>query len=206
MKNTNWTEPQKVTASHAWRRWAARMLDYLIYDFIIGVILVILSITGNSDSFIKYSATKILEFWGNTIPEGYIIRVYTIGILLVVAGILINSIFIYCFGNTLGKKIFGIKIVNLDNSDYNFSSLLKRELLVFQKGLFYGLPLLEELATYLSYKELVNTNSTIWDKQLNFKIIYRTQKSFITICTVLPMALCFGWAYWILYDKFLIRF
>ncbi|MCC8419387.1 MAG: RDD family protein [Rickettsia endosymbiont of Glossina mortisans submortisans] len=112
MQSISWEIPEKITALHAWRRWAARTMDYIIYAIVIYLVLEILKIKN-----ISY-AIKILEFWQGSVFEGYIT-----GMLLVIISMLINTIFIYCFGNTLGKRICGIKIVNINNLPYSFSTL-----------------------------------------------------------------------------------
>ncbi len=165
-------------------------MDYIIYAIVIYLVLEILKIKN-----ISY-AIKILEFWQGSVFEGYIT-----GMLLVIISMLINTIFIYCFGNTLGKRICGIKIVNINNLSYSFSTLIKREILVITRGSAYLLPLLNELVYYLLYKRLVSTNSTIWDKQLNFKIIYKPRKLWVSIITILPLVLYMCFAYWILYSE-----
>ncbi|MGI2299499.1 hypothetical protein ACRRVC_02370 [Candidatus Cardinium hertigii] len=34
MQDTNWIEPEKITAGHAWRRWAAKMIDSFFFLFL----------------------------------------------------------------------------------------------------------------------------------------------------------------------------
>ncbi|HJD55816.1 MAG TPA: RDD family protein [Rickettsia endosymbiont of Pyrocoelia pectoralis] len=195
MQPINWEVPEKVTALHAWRRWAARMLDYIVYSFVIITILsIILAFLIINE---VYYTTKIFELLKNR----NILLGYALGILICIVSILINSIFIYCFGNTLGKRIFGIKIVDINNSPYSFIILIKREILVITRGSGYLLPLLNELIYCLSYKRLISAGSTIWDTQLNFKIIYRPRKLWVTIITILPIILYMCYAYWILYSE-----
>src|SRR6476659_3302670 len=98
MQSTNWEIPEKITALHAWRRWAARVLDMLLYSFIINNLI-------SQEAVLNF----ISESFTPNINILQIIAFVATIILLFLYGV-INAILISYFGFTLGKKIFGIKL------------------------------------------------------------------------------------------------
>jgi len=179
MLSTNWIEPEKITASYAWRRLFARGFDITFYWYLIEIILKLITYFLPGNSFVQIIKDKI----DNTILIPFLISTYIL--------IFINAILMHYFGNTLGKKILGIKVIEQNNTRPSFIRFAKRELLVIFKGEGLGIPLVSFICMFLSYKKLLKFKATSWDKQMNFKIVYRQQSIYITLIIVIIYAIFF---------------
>ena len=155
---------------HPWRRYFARYTD-------ICFIALFCMIVDNlfPEIFISYN-----QFVENKHYINYLI----IGIAIM----FINTAFISLTGTTIGKFLFGVRIVNVDNRRLNFLSALYRECLVVVIGLVFYLPFINFVPSYFSYVRLTTTGKTRWDDILNCNVFYRAnnikQKLFCFIGTI----------------------
>lgn len=110
------------------RRLMAYLIDWYLITFFMNLLLAIF--------VINKEGTMIT----NLIPIGYfkgIEQFVVLGLLFVLEILYFCIIPTYLFkGQTIGKKILKIKVVNKDNSDVSFINLLKRDLIgtVFIEG------------------------------------------------------------------------
>ncbi len=172
MKNTNWTEPQKVTASHAWRRFFARGIDCLFYWYLVNLTLKMINYAFPTNYFF----CTIKDKFDNSYLIQWVITTYI--------WLFVNAFLMYYFGNTLGKKILGIKVLESNNMEPSLIRLIKREFLALLKGMALGIPIISLIPIFLSYRNLIKFQSTSWDKQMNFKIVYRNQSLLITLIII----------------------
>ncbi|MCC8368575.1 MAG: RDD family protein [Rickettsia endosymbiont of Oxypoda opaca] len=179
MKQTNWAEPQKVTASHAWRRWAARIIDYNINTVIMAFLIVYTKGKILNSIFIPSIMSRFLASGNNSLTF-FVINMIIFSLIFHFYSTFINAFLLYLTGYTIGKLLLGIKILNNNNKRPNFFKLLLREILVLLKGLGIGMPLIADLANFLSYKHLIFNQATSWDKRLNLKVLYRKQPHYFT--------------------------
>ncbi|MGI2299500.1 RDD family protein [Candidatus Cardinium hertigii] len=89
-----------------------------------------------------------------------------------------------CFGNTPGKQLFGIKIIDASGRSINFQKAFKREMLVLFKGQGLGLPIIYLFAMYRGYKNLKKHKITTWDKQMHLTVSYRIQSLWVRLVGV----------------------
>ncbi|WP_341790362.1 RDD family protein [Rickettsia endosymbiont of Polydrusus tereticollis] len=171
MKQTNWAEPQKVTASYAWRRFFARGVDCLFYWYLVNLTLKII----NYAFSVNYFYT-IKDKLNNNYFIQWVVTTYI--------WLFVNAFLMHYFGNTLGKKILGIKVLESNNMEPSLIRLIKREFLVLLKGMALGIPIISLIPTFLSYKKLIKFQNTSWDTKMNFKIIYRKQSLLITLIII----------------------
>lgn len=144
-----------------WRRWAARLLDiYLngsVVMFLFGILFYIIS---------PYAANDFFNFLSS--PGG---RVFDI-ILTNFASLILGSIMIGLFGSTIGKLIFGIKVVDEKGNKIGIASGWKRELSVWVKGMAIGIPFVSLFTMWSQKNKLEDEGATSWDKN-RCVIIYR---------------------------------
>ena len=92
---------------------------------------------------------------------------------------LMVSPFIYIFfepfcislwGTTPGKFLYGIRVLNKDDSKLSIKKSIKRSLQVYIRGMAFVLPIFSSVANYIAYRDYKNKKSTPWDR--NLKINY----------------------------------
>ena len=199
MKNTNWVEPEKITASHAWRRWAARILD----NFLLGCISFSISYLLKDKIKIHVLVNDLSAYCRSMANTGGILYIFLILFVLKMTCYIIlpffgsflsgvwNAALIACFGNTPGKQLFGIKVLHTEDRSINFQEACKREVLVWLKGLGLGIPMISLFTEYRGYKNLRKNKITAWDKQMNLKVSYRIQPLWITLAGVIILIVAY---------------
>lgn len=79
----------------------------------------------------------------------------------------LNAIIITMFGNSLGKKIFGIHAVNVQAHErFTFQENLARELRVWGRGMALGIPILNFFTMIPAYKRVAGGQPTLYDEGL----------------------------------------
>ncbi|CAI2934993.1 RDD family protein [Aminobacter niigataensis] len=79
----------------------------------------------------------------------------------------LNAIIITMFGNSLGKKIFGIHAVNVQSHKrFSFQENLARELRVWGRGMALGIPILNFFTMIPAYKRVAGGRPTLYDEGL----------------------------------------
>jgi uncharacterized RDD family membrane protein YckC len=163
---SDWSE---ANPPNIWGRYLARMLDTVVIGFSIGYQIIIY--IGNAD----YKLYGYLEM--------------TIGLYFLTA--LINTVVMSVTGTTLGKWVFGIRVLDSNLRSLSFNDLLKRELYVFVNGVGCGVPLINLACMLNWYVKLKNKSQTSWDEDLNIKLLYRAnnpvQKILFAIGTCLTL-------------------
>jgi uncharacterized RDD family membrane protein YckC len=154
-----------------WRRYGARMLDTLVCGSTAWIFI----------GFLWYLVAPLSADAFFTAFEGRAGRILDFILTTMVAGV-VNALLMAFVGNTLGKVIFGIKILNQDGSRPGLLAVLKRELRVWIWGLAFGIPLLSLLALLHAYTGLDEKTPTSWDKD-RFRVIHRKSNGWqIALC------------------------
>ncbi|WP_243517889.1 MULTISPECIES: RDD family protein [unclassified Candidatus Cardinium] len=117
MTNIHWIQPKEISFFHAFKRWTARGFDACVGACILFLI-------GEYVLFSEHIVQIISNAKLNTL-NGVINKL----ILLFLSGV-INALLIAYFGNTLGKHLFGIKILDLKACHLSLQQAFKREMLV----------------------------------------------------------------------------
>ena len=139
-----------------WRRYGARMLDTTIHGYI-GVFFL---------GFAWYaiapiSAEAFFNFFAT--PSGVFLDIALSSILAAFVG----GFVVGATGTSLGKAIFGIKVVNPDHLAIGIGAGLRREFHVWICGLGFGVPLIAMFTMFASFKKLKAEGETGWDKDRN---------------------------------------
>jgi uncharacterized RDD family membrane protein YckC len=166
----------KVDASNArgwltspvtpWRRYGARMLDTTIHG-ILGSILLAFAWY----SFAPISADKFFSFI--VTPEGAILNI----VLTVLFAAIIGGFIVGATGTSVGKAIFGIKILNPNAQAIGIVNGLKREFRVWLAGMGLGIPIITLFTMIAAYQKLKSDGSTTWDRDRNL-VLYRPNGPF----------------------------
>jgi uncharacterized RDD family membrane protein YckC len=167
------------TKPHPWRRYFARLIDGMVNGiFILSVLLIILyainPIQGEKTS--NYLATI------NPVVDS---------ILTLFLAIWLNAALLGIVGTTLGKLIMGVQVRNMDGTKIGNTKALKRELIVWFKGLALGIPLFSLFTLWNGFDSLKKNGYTSWDHEMNLVVTYREESTKQTILTILGAAFLF---------------
>jgi uncharacterized RDD family membrane protein YckC len=155
----------RTTPVAPWRRYGARALDiiiggtfgFLLFGFAFGLM----------------APTAAESFF--SLFEGPFGRIFDL-ICTVIMASLINALLMGTIGTTLGKAIFGIRVLNADNSRLNLVVSSAREFKVWVFGFGCGIPLVSLFTMIAAFKKLKDTDSTSWDLN-RFAVTYRPSGS-----------------------------
>lgn len=120
---------------HPWMRYWARQLDLMLIS--VFFYLFIPSFLRGSIGILSFS---YVAFW-----------------------ILIESLLLTNFGTTPGKWFFKIEISDRLGGRLNFAQALKRSFLVWFRGMGCGLPIVQLIMMFISYRNLKKYGDTSWD-------------------------------------------
>jgi RDD family len=133
--------------SRPWVRWAARMFDFYLFAFLVGVVL----------GLIDASAI-------DKIPD----RV--LGIILMAVYVFIEPLMLVSWGTTPGKALLKIRLRRQNEGMLSYSQALSRSFNVWIYGLGLGIPLVSLVTLCQSYQGLTQDGITRWDRQGNFSV------------------------------------
>lgn len=146
---------------HGWRRYFARSLDNLIVGGLTWALIAMVAYAvapEEADAFFK-------------VFDGPASRVVDVILTLIVA-IPGNALLIGLTGLSIGKWVFGIRVLK-DGAPIGVARALRREVGVWFRGLGCGIPLVS-LATMLSSGAYLDDHRiTPWDKAQQLTVIHR---------------------------------
>ena len=167
---------------HPWRRFFARMVDFstigvallFIFTFITGLFIE-KYFPDHIIGFLKVTENKIFS-WS----------------LLFLLWLPIEAILMSSTGTTLGKWVFGIRVVSLNGNKLLFSGALKRTLLVWIQGLCFGIPIVALITQFFGYRRLTRTGTTLWDSSVNSTVTHVEWGPVrAIICILCVISVCF---------------
>ncbi|MBS1358977.1 MAG: MerR family transcriptional regulator [Oscillospiraceae bacterium] len=133
-----------VAEPHPWRRYLARAID--------------LTLVGLPVSFVQY---VLLHRNYTTVSrwEDLVCALISWGLLLLLEPLLLAR-----FGTTAGKWCMGITVTRPDGERLSYSEALNRTALVWFYGAGLGLPLVELVCSYLSYRRYTRGEELAWEE------------------------------------------
>ena len=146
---------------HPWRRYFARMVDNTVLGAITGAVLGIVGYSIAPDATHRFFAVFKPPF------GQYLDAILTA--LLVIPG---NALMIGLTGVSLGKWIFGIRVLK-DGRPLGVWGALRRELAVWWFGLGAGVFLVSFLTMITCFNRLSHKGATKWDKEQRITIVQR---------------------------------
>lgn len=142
----------KNTLPRPWIRLWARYIDISIFGLLGGFLISLI-----------YDV-KSGPFFGITLT-GYGIIVLSV--------IVLESICLTLFGGTPGKWLANIRIADFEGKRPSIKQSLDRTFLVWEKGMWFGVPILFFIPMYLAKKKLDNNGSTSWDIICRLTVYHR---------------------------------
>jgi hypothetical protein len=173
---SGYTERDETSAS-AWSRFWARTFDTIIYAFPTGFLL--------GMAFPSFFAGPTFNSPGGE---------YLAGILILPVVMIVDAVVISTFGTSLGKAIAGLTVEDLDGQKPRLENSLRRNLLVYGKGLVLGLPLLCLVGYSSGYSAVKENGITSWDDETNTRVCTTSGSSgartvLIGVLAILALAL-----------------
>lgn len=142
---------------YAWRRYFARQMDTILHAYIMFVFLG--ALLAGSDA--AYEAMAGLN-------NALVLNV--IGVVLAMAP---SAILIGVTGRSVGKLIFGLKVLKTNGKPPGLLGGFKRELQVLWQGLALGVPLITLVTFIGGYNKLHREGHTDWDDGNGLVMWYR---------------------------------
>ncbi len=146
------------------KRWASRMVDFVATSFLWGITLLGLGDVGESICDIVFN------------PESSIFFMLFLPIIFYsVAHFVMDGLFYKIFGNTLGKWLFGISILEKDGNRISPSRYFKRNMMIFLQGWGLGIPIINLVTMTTQYNKLSKEGTTTYDKKMDLLVVKEKQ-------------------------------
>jgi uncharacterized RDD family membrane protein YckC len=163
-----------------WRRYGARMLDTATSG-LIGVMAI---------AFAWFALAPISAERFFSLLSGPVGQLTDAIITTIIAG-LVNGIVIGATGSSIGKAIFGIKVLTPQHEAIGIIAGWVREAKVWVIGLSLGIPLISLFTLLISYRRLKEKGETPWDHGLHV-VLYRPASDKQTLLNILGVAVIFA--------------
>tara|TARA_R110002096_G_scaffold433667_1_gene652977 strand:+ start:2776 stop:3582 length:807 start_codon:yes stop_codon:yes gene_type:complete len=163
------TVPPGSLATHAMSRFGARMFDLMLFQTIV-LYLFAPDPVAISD---MDQLMRILKGDQTEEEAAYFRELQKIGLASIFAWHLIEWIFLACFGATLGKYLFNLRVQGPDGEKPKAATCLYRSILVWMLGMAAGLPVFQFVANFLAFLRVQNRGVATWDTMLHTQVIQR---------------------------------
>ena len=163
--------PYNRLVTHSLARYGARMIDILIAHLALWYLLRIPKAPagfpdfGNPEQFMAYLRKVAVGL----IPADHMIYIQTLTLIelgALLAFWLAEAGLLAWMGATPGKALFRLRVEDHEGRRPGFFRALGRTFLVFWLGLGGKIPVLEWLASFLSFLRLQNRGITVWDQRM----------------------------------------
>jgi uncharacterized RDD family membrane protein YckC len=160
-----------------WRRYGARALDTTFNGFLGIQCLAIIFY-----AIAPYNAEQFFTFFASGIGllADYM---FTAFIATIVSGALIGI----C-GMSLGKWIFGIKVLKTDGNNIGLFKGIERDINVLIRGMGLAIPVISLVPLWMGYQKLTKTGMTTWDSG-QYIVWHRPSSSIQTVLNIIGIIL-----------------
>lgn len=93
-----------------------------------------------------------------------------VGVTVLVGAL--NGLLMGTAGTTLGKFLFGVRVLDRDLRPLGAVAAWRRELDIWVRGLGFGIPVVTILLNLIAWRRLVKARTTVWDEG-RFVVLYR---------------------------------
>src|SRR5260221_11407509 len=152
----------KELPASPWRRYFARMLDTTLNGVVGFAIL--------GFGFYAFAPLSAEAFFGSL--SGAANRTLDVFLTTLIA-VQINAILIGLTGSTLGKVLFGVKVVDKHLKPIGLTKSFVRELRVWTSGMGLGIPLINLIMLVTSFNQLKKNGVTFWDSKGELIVLHR---------------------------------
>jgi hypothetical protein len=157
----NSTAQQAPLAPHPWRRWFARLTDYAVFGFALGLL--------------SGASSTLAALWDSVL----LANILTIALFIPVEASCLSA-----FGTTIGKALLGISL-SFDGKRPPFARALGRATDVWSRGLGLGIPLVTLFTMAYQHARLTKEGVASYDRHTAFSVTFAP----VTIDKVMALVL-----------------
>ena len=136
-----------VVAATPWSRYWARTVDFCLW-LIPAEIILYLVLPASVWNFLQLDEARFFDHFAS------------VPIVL-----LLDALCMAQFGQTPGKAILGIRLMQLDGTRLNLAKAIRRDLSLFVRGLGLGIPLFALFTLIWSFIKVNGGDQTSWDRK-----------------------------------------
>jgi uncharacterized RDD family membrane protein YckC len=136
----------ETSLARAWPRFWARQIDIILYSFV-GGLLFALAFPASVNAIVEWPAGELL-----------------LGILLLPFALVLDAAVLALAGGSIGKLLAGIRFQTVDGGRPSLETALRRNLILWTRGLWLGLPLLVLIGYSKAYGDVQADGRTAWDE------------------------------------------
>lgn len=167
---------------HPWHRFFARIVDMningIIYLWVILLCVLLVDINLMKNYFSLLSNPYFI--WPDLMMTAFV-------------SIFINAFFIGKTGRSLGKILFGIRVVGRNGEKIGFKNALRREFAIWVRGLGCGIPIVCLFTMYSSFQNLKKNGVARWDQDFHLKIEYKQYNKNQKILMAIGLVISLMW-------------
>lgn len=169
-----WTDKEP----HPWRRYLARMLDSLIIGslswMLVAIVFYIVAPEAADRFFLIFQgpAGRILDLMGT--------------VAMTIPG---TALMVGLTGLSVGKWVFGIKVVTPEGRPIGVPAAFTREVHIWGAGLGLGIPFISLVTLFLSFKSLADDGHSAWDPPRRRILLHRPMNALQITLMVLAIPL-----------------
>ncbi|MFN7310890.1 MAG: RDD family protein [Vampirovibrionales bacterium] len=149
--------PNEFRIAGAWRRFFARIFDIEFTGLLLCLPITLLCLL--------FPVSK------NIVENLSAMQGLFISVFLTPFSFLADSFVHDVFGNTLGKQLLGVRVINQDNTPLSLTAYLKRNFAVYIKGLWFYLPLLDFIPMLKEARRIRYKLPSSYDEDLGYQVI-----------------------------------
>jgi uncharacterized RDD family membrane protein YckC len=167
------------------------MIDTTIYAaagfYVTGIILATIDVS------LSYGFVDVLSGLTGRLISAFLGFIYAI---------LGGALVIGLTSSSFGKWLMGIRVVDTSHRPIGVVRALMRELLVWVKGLGFGIPFVTLVTLVMAYRRLDGDAITSWDDKLRLVVLHRPRGAVQTVLGIVGIALYVAtvvaqhWPYW----------
>jgi len=156
--NEHWS----ATPVAPWRRYGARMIDTTLHG-VLGIVLIAYAwyviAPASADAFFSIldeRRGRLIDF-----------------MLSCLAAVIVGGFVVGSTGSSLGKAIFGVKVVNAKGEPIGIVEGFRRELQVWAFGMGLGIPIIALFTMSNAFSKLRKEGITSWDRRQGCLVLHR---------------------------------
>lgn len=144
-------------APRPWRRFMARLVDLVLYAVLLTAPMQLVA-----PDFVSRIQARPAEMS----PLVSLAISCALGLMLIV----MDGILLHLRGTTVGKALFGVRVVNADGTRVSLGRSFSRSARMWVLGMGAGLPFLNILAPIAALVRLASHGRTHWDEALDLRV------------------------------------
>ena len=145
-----------------WRRYFAKCVDWALFAPM-SMILGVLAAYAVFGGVFHLRDREIADWMLSTVVLAFV----------VFGSLFLDAICLFCFGETIGRWLFELRVCTAEGRKPPFGKAVKRTLLLWARGMGLSLPVVNVVATAIAYAKLCANGVASWDRDAGLLTIGR---------------------------------